>query len=119
MSLKIALIITLVLAGCQPQIDPREQKPDWPPPDPQSPLVGTGWANPDWGGRKLHFETAELVFYTRVYTDVSSYKNYFYDKEKRIGEVETLGPFTVTQNYQRMTFSNIEGYGHHMDFTRD
>lgn len=115
----IVVIFTMFfLAGCREQIDPREKLPGRPGADPDSPLIGTRWTNTEWSGRNLYFETAETVLYTKINSGNSSYADYYYIKEERKGEVEGLGPFNVTENYQRMVFSNIEGYGHSMDFTR-
>lgn len=115
----IAIVFTaFLLAGCQEQLDPRDIQPGKPGADLNSPLIGTTWTNTEWSGRILYFETADTVLYTKIDSGNSSYADYYYTKEERKGEVEGLGPFNVTENYQRMVFSNIEGYGHSMDFTR-
>ena len=100
------------LVSCQNQLDPREQAYRWPAPDPDSPLIGTRWINTDWGEQIIYFEDAETVVF-----DGNTYA-YTYDKAKLRGQADYLGGFTVTEDYQRMNFSNWTIYNHSVIFTR-
>ena len=115
---KIVLIIIMVffLVACQAQIDPRDTQPYLPGFDPESPLIGTTW---EWDSgfqevpETLHFDAETVLF-----RGVESYA-YLYDKAERVGMADYLGRFTVSQDYERMTFSpSWRIYAHEAYFTR-
>ncbi|MCL2763115.1 MAG: hypothetical protein FWD36_07935 [Treponema sp.] len=111
----IGIIIIFSLIGCQAQIDPREKRPGGSGPDPDSPLIGTSWFwDGGWGAVTLYFESAETVLFNE-----EARHAYSYDKSTRIGQADSLGRFTVTNNYERMVFSPTwRNYPHGADFTR-
>ena len=110
----VALIMSMVfsLYGCQEQIDPRDIRPNRPPPDPASPLIGTSWVSPT---ETLYFESAETVMWnghTRLH--------YWYDKDERNGEVDDIRWFSVMGDYEGMHFHAWRNYpcGRQEYFTR-
>jgi len=109
--------MALFFAACQEQIDPRDIQSGRPPPDPNSPLVGTMWHWGDWGGTTLYFETPDTVIGNPGDPGESSF-TYSYDKATHNGQVDTLGRFTVTPDYGKMNFSEWRHYGHGAEFTR-
>ena len=114
---RIVLTITMMflLAACQEQIDPRDTRPSSEP-DPQSPLVGTTW---EWdSGWQEVPETLYFDVDTVLFRGVESY-DYLYDKAERIGIADYLGRFTVSEDYEQLTFSpSWRNYAHDADFTR-
>ena len=115
----IGIFILIFSAGCQEQIDPRAIQPSGPGPDPDSPLIGTNWFwDGGWGATSLYFENAETVLFTEQSGNQVRHA-YSYDKAIRKGQADTLGAFTVTENYERMIFSPTwRGYNHGANFTR-
>jgi hypothetical protein len=109
------------LIGCQVQIDPRATGQDWPPPNPDSYLIGTSWSGSTRGTGSivtLFFECAEKVIFNEGMADRQSL-NYFYVDETRKGYVSSLGGFSVTtEDYESIDFSTWRQFPCGADFTR-
>lgn len=104
--------------GCQAQTDPRDVVPSGPGPDPDSPLIGTYWYwDSGWGESTLYFESAETMIWIAG-TSGETILPYSYGKEIRTGQVDTLGDFSVTEDYTELHFPMWRQYPHGADFTR-
>ena len=114
----LTIFILCILSACQEQIDPRDKGLSGIYPDPDSPLIGTSWFwDGGWGAVTLNFDTAETVLFIEGASQFT-YK-YVYVKSTRNGQADSLGRFSVTENYDRMIFSPTwRGYPHGADFTR-
>jgi hypothetical protein len=120
MALSIIIAFPIMLfsfAGCQEQTDPRDTQLNWPPLDTDSQLVGTRWHWGDWGGATLFFETPETVM-SNLGDSEEFALAYVYNNTTRSGQVDTLGRFTVTGDYEKLNFSEWRNFGHGVEFTR-
>ena len=112
----LSIITVFFLAACQDQTDPRDIQLYQPGFDPESPLIGTSWMwDSGWQDvpETLYFDAETVLFRGQ-----ESYA-YLYDKAERVGIADYLGRFTVSQDYERMTFSpSWRIYAHEAYFTR-
>ena len=75
-----------------------EEEPEGPPS-----LAGTTWA---WSGLKLTFKESAVTM-----TGVGKPYAYTFDGTERTGSIETLGDFTVDQDFLHLTFENFNNLG--------
>jgi len=118
----VMALAAFFLMGCQGQIDPRDAQSDRPPPDPNSPLIGTMWEGRGRGGGSLvilYFESAERVIFNPGLLG-ERFLDYHFSAATRRGNVDTLGYFSVTTDeYEAIAF--YRGWRHYpcgADFTR-
>ncbi|MDR2375388.1 MAG: hypothetical protein LBD96_03005 [Treponema sp.] len=84
--------------GPAPPEEDDEEEPEGPPG-----LAGTAWA---WSGVKLTFRESAVTM-----TGVAKSYPYTFDGEERTGNIDTLGNFTVDQDFLRLTFENFNNLG--------
>jgi len=117
----VTALAALFLMGCQAQIDPRDAQPDRPPPDLNSPLIGTTWEGRGRGGGGLvilYFESAERVIFNPELPG-ERFLDYHFSQATRRGNVATLGNFSVTEEYKAIEFyMNWRHYPCGADFAR-
>ncbi|MDR2375387.1 MAG: hypothetical protein LBD96_03000 [Treponema sp.] len=77
-----------------PAAPPDEEEPEGPPG-----LAGTAWA---WSGVKLTFKETTVTM-----TGVAKPYPYTFDGTERTGSIDTLGDFTIDQDFLRLTFENF------------
>jgi hypothetical protein len=78
--------------------DDEEEEPEGPPG-----LAGTVWA---WSGVKLTFKESAVTM-----TGSAKSYPYTFDATERSGSIETLGDFTVDEDFLRLTFANFNDLG--------
>ncbi|GHV30313.1 hypothetical protein AGMMS4952_17140 [Spirochaetia bacterium] len=94
----LLLFIGILFPGCEQQTDPRDIE-----------LTGTTWI---WSGAVLEFKSgsrAEVLNTTYSYT---------YNRSSRQGDIQTLGAFTVSADFQTLIFPNYNNGGGEAVFTR-
>jgi hypothetical protein len=92
------LFIGAFSPGCEQQTDPRDIT-----------LTGTQWT---WSGTVLEFKSGAQA------TVLGSTYSYTYDRSTRQGEVQALGPFTVSADFQTLTFVSYNNGGGKAVFER-
>ena len=89
------IFLMVLFISCQEQLDPRVKPEVWPLPDPESLLIGTSWVSDT---EAFSFQSAEKILYNEqlIY--------YRYNSAELRGLADYLGSFTVTQDYNKITF---------------
>ena len=82
-----------------------EEEAEEEPEEPEGPpgLAGTSWA---WSGVKLTFKESAVTM-----TGMGKPYAYTFNGTERTGSIETLGDFTVDQDFLRLTFENFNNLG--------
>ncbi|MDR1058592.1 MAG: hypothetical protein LBL43_03505 [Treponema sp.] len=102
----VLVLCVTALVRCQAQLDPRA---DEGPLVPVDSLEGTVWYFSAWGGTTLEFVSPGEARNDGVSSA------YTYNGETRSGQIEGLGPFTMSRDGKTMTVF-ITKYGHNADF---